>query len=71
MYIYFNSAELESWLCRFRIADAKLDRIASLKDIRQTGILGWYWSGLTPDGSPLVLRDIGTQEIYTLDVDLP
>jgi Tol biopolymer transport system component len=71
MYIYFNSAEPESWLCRFRIADAKLDRIASLKSIRQTGILGWYWSGLTPDGSPLVLRDIGTQEIYTLDVDLP
>ena len=29
------------------------------------------WSGFAPDGSPLVLRDTGTQEIYALDVDLP
>jgi hypothetical protein len=23
--------------------------------------------GLTPEGDPLVLRDVGTQEIYSLD----
>jgi len=29
------------------------------------------WLGLTPDDSPLLARDISTQEIYALDVDLP
>jgi DNA-binding winged helix-turn-helix (wHTH) protein/Tol biopolymer transport system component len=71
-YIYFRSLpEDDSWLCRLRIADASLDRIGSLKNIRQTGAFGWWWVGLTPDGSPLVLRDTGTEEIYSLDVDLP
>jgi len=27
--------------------------------------------GLAPDDSPLVLRDVGIQEIYALDVDFP
>jgi Tol biopolymer transport system component/DNA-binding winged helix-turn-helix (wHTH) protein len=31
----------------------------------------WYWSGLAPDDSPLVMRDASTQEIYALDVDFP
>jgi hypothetical protein len=31
----------------------------------------WYWTGLAPDDSPLVMRDASTQEIYALDVDFP
>jgi len=27
------------------------------------------WHGVTPEGSPLIAREAGTQEIYTLDVD--
>jgi hypothetical protein len=34
------------------------------------GVIG-TWCGLTPDDSPLVLRDVGTQEIYALDLQLP
>ena len=70
-YIYFDSVEREAWLCRLRIADATLERLGSLKSIRRTGLFDFWWSGLTPDGSPLVLRDIGTKEIYALDVELP
>ena len=29
------------------------------------------WTGLTPDDSPLALRDISTFEIYALDWHLP
>ena len=29
------------------------------------------WMGLTPDGSPLLMRDTGTQEVYTLDFEEP
>jgi len=27
--------------------------------------------GLAPDGSPLPLRDIGSQEVYALDFEAP
>ncbi len=29
------------------------------------------WMGLAPDGSPLLMRDTGTQEVFTLDFHLP
>jgi hypothetical protein len=29
------------------------------------------WFGLAPDDSPLVTRDISTQEIYALEMDWP
>ena len=29
------------------------------------------WSGITPDGSPLFVRDVSTDEIYALDLELP
>jgi DNA-binding winged helix-turn-helix (wHTH) protein/Tol biopolymer transport system component len=70
-YLYFRSAERPPILYRLRIADGSLERITSLQDVRRTGVFGWTWVGLTPDGSPLVLRDTGTEEIYALDVDLP
>jgi hypothetical protein len=29
------------------------------------------WCGLAPDGSALFVRDLGSDEIYALDVQLP
>ena len=56
---------------RVRISDHKLEKIVSLKGVRLTiGEIG-TWCGLAPDDSPLVLRDVGTQEIYALDLQLP
>jgi eukaryotic-like serine/threonine-protein kinase len=55
---------------RIRIRDRKIERVADLKNFRQTG----YWSvwlGTAPDDSPLLLHDIGTQEIYALDWEAP
>ena len=53
---------------RVRISDHKLEKVVSLKGIRLTiGEVG-TWCGLAPDDSPLVLRDVGSQEIYALDL---
>ena len=76
-YIYFGlgSPEGDS-MVRIRITDSKLGEIKSLKDMqrlfgfRLAGYFGNWWD-LAPDDSPLVLRNAATQEIYTLDVDLP
>jgi hypothetical protein len=35
------------------------------------GVPGYAWRGVTPDGSPLIVREAGTQEIYALDVHFP
>ncbi len=70
-YVYFKSpAGDETALYRVSLEDRKLEKIISLKDIRRTGNLG-PWVGLTPDDSPLILRDIGVQEIYALDWEAP
>jgi hypothetical protein len=48
--------------------DGAIEQVADLKGVRQTGFRSGFWMGLTPDNSPLLLRDIGTEEIYSLDL---
>jgi serine/threonine protein kinase/Tol biopolymer transport system component len=57
----------------FRVgpADGKVVRVVSLNNIRRFFPQWGEWSGLAPDGSPLLVRDISTQEIYALDWKLP
>jgi Tol biopolymer transport system component/predicted Ser/Thr protein kinase len=68
-YIYFDSSNGgDPVLSRVRISDRKLERLAGLKDLKRTGYLG-PWYGLAPDDSPLLMRNVGTREIYALDWD--
>jgi Tol biopolymer transport system component/predicted Ser/Thr protein kinase len=68
-YIYFDSQGGDRAFYRVRISDHKLERLVSLKGLRLTG--DFAWTGLAPDDSPLVLRDVGTQEIYAFDWSAP
>jgi Tol biopolymer transport system component len=68
-YIYFDSGGAEPAFARVRISDLKLERLVSLKNLRRAGLFGW--TGLAPDGSLLLLRDVGTEEIYALDLQFP
>ena len=54
-----------------RISDRKVERVATL-DV-PNGLIGYWngWMSTTPDGIPLLLRDLEIEEIYTLDVGLP
>jgi eukaryotic-like serine/threonine-protein kinase len=70
-YLYFISTGTEAAIYRVRISDRKLEKVVSLKGIRLTiGEVG-TWGGLAADDSPLVLRDVGSQEIYALDLQRP
>jgi hypothetical protein len=56
---------------RVHVVGHKLEEVVRLSNVRRTGVAGGIWFGLTPDGSPLILRDTGTQEIYALDWQEP
>ena len=63
-YIYFASPP---GINRVRITDGRVEKVVSLKEFRPA----WDWIGLTPKDAPLALRDVGSEEIYALDVDFP
>jgi Tol biopolymer transport system component len=72
-YVYYDTGLGDDpALYRARLSDHKIERIASLKDFRRaSGFWSDAWSGVAPDGSPLILRDVGTQEVYALDWEAP
>jgi hypothetical protein len=73
-FVYFESGvpgTRKYALYRIAAADHKLERVAEI-DVPEGATGTWGpWMGITPDGSPLLLRNRSFQEIYALDVDLP
>ncbi len=71
-YIYFDNGLSENpAFYRVRVADQKLERVADLKGLRRAVPAWTPWSGVTPDGSPILVRDISSQEVYALDFEAP
>ena len=71
-YWYFDTEwEKDPAVYRVRISDHKLEKVVSLKGIRRTEGGSGYWFDLTPDDSPMVLRNLSSQQVYVLDVQLP
>jgi len=70
--VMFDTSEVEvPAFYRVRIADAHLEEIAKIGEMRRYyGAFG-PWAGVAPDGSPLLVRDISNEEIYSLDLLLP
>ncbi len=53
---------------RVNVADGKMERLFSIKDVPR-GFDPWeFWVGVAPDDSPLLMRDRSTEEIYSLEV---
>jgi Tol biopolymer transport system component len=64
-YIYYDTEGKERLLERIRIRDGQVEEIGSLAGYPD---LAPWWSGLTPDNMPLLLRNLGTPQIYSLDL---
>jgi Tol biopolymer transport system component len=72
-YIYFsNPFEHGTTFYRLRVSDNTQEAVANA-DLTRGVAWGTFgqWTGLTPDNSPLLLRDTSMQEIYALDVQWP
>jgi len=52
------------------LSDGKKEQVVDLKNFVGTGRYGTSLA-IAPDDSPLLLRDSGTQDIYSLDWEEP
>jgi len=59
-------------LFRVNVSTRRTERVLSLAGMRRPTVpFGVQWSGLALDNSTLIMRDVGTREIYALTLDLP
>jgi Tol biopolymer transport system component len=65
-YIYYDTDAKPRALRRVRVADGQVEELINL-DTFPT-VVAYWWSGLAPDDSPLILRTIGAAEIYSLEL---
>ena len=71
-YVYVEVYAQPSRIVRFRIADHKIETVATLKGFRGASYPFSGWDApftLTPDDRVLTMRDTGAEDIYALDVD--
>jgi Tol biopolymer transport system component len=71
-YLYFDTFITDKpAYYRIKLGETQAELLVDLKDLQRfSGTLG-TWSGITPNGSPLFVRDVSTDEIYALDLELP
>jgi len=68
-YLFYRLHEPSPAIVRMRLADHQVTVIADLSRIREGGHLAGLQFALGPDDSPMLLRDTGIQEIYSLALD--
>jgi eukaryotic-like serine/threonine-protein kinase len=67
--VFYADQEKQS-VHNIRLTDHADQEIVSLKHLREPALPAWPgWTGLSPDGSVLAMRDLGTKEIYSLEFE--
>jgi serine/threonine protein kinase/Tol biopolymer transport system component len=69
-YVYVLDFSGRDAIVRIRISDHKTETVVDLKNFVTAGRYGGALA-LMPDDSPLLLRDTGTQDVYTVDWEAP
>ena len=57
-----------SGVYRIRPTGGPAERVVDLKGFHHTGYFS-FWMGLDPDDNPLLLRDLGGDDIYALTLE--
>ena len=65
-YVYVLDYRGKDAVVRIHISDKKVEPVVDLQNFVTVGRYG-AWLALTPDDSPLVLHDTGSQDIYSVD----
>jgi len=67
-FIYFVLAGADRGVFRVRVSGGNAERVVDLKGFRPTGAFG-LWFGLDPTDTPMLIRNIGTDDIYALTLE--
>jgi Tol biopolymer transport system component len=73
-YVYFEDMRSgDPQIDRVSVGTRKKERVAVLKGIVRVPEMDSLspWNGVAPDGSPLIMRDVGIRELYSLKLELP
>ena len=62
-YVYATDHDA---VVRIRVSDHKVEQVVDLKNFATTGRYGGSLA-LTPEDDPLLLRNTGTQDVYSVD----
>jgi Tol biopolymer transport system component/DNA-binding winged helix-turn-helix (wHTH) protein len=71
-FVYFlrpQDQDAEPGVYRMDILDGRIERVVDLKEFLTTGTRRKTWFGLDQGGAPLLLRDVGTFEVFALTLD--
>lgn len=69
-YLYYLQGTVNPAVMRVRPPQGKPERVVDIRDVRLTGFYGLSLS-LTPDNQPIVVRDNGSTEIFSIDWQAP
>jgi dipeptidyl aminopeptidase/acylaminoacyl peptidase len=67
-FIYCLMAVDDPGVSRVRVSGGDAERVVDLKGFRYTGAFQ-IWMGLDPTDTPMLLRDVGTDDIYALTLE--
>jgi hypothetical protein len=59
-------------IARVSIPDRKREHVVALRNVPRVNLQSNQpWNGLAPDNSPVIMRDVGSREVYSLELQLP
>jgi hypothetical protein len=71
-YVYYDNFATDSPKChRVKVGQHTAEDVFGLSGLRRYFGFWGSWGGQAPDDSRIFVRDVSTQDIYSLDVDLP
>jgi Tol biopolymer transport system component len=71
-YVYYDNFATDNPKChRVKVGQHTAEDICDLSGLRRYFGFWGSWGGQAPDDSRIFVRDVSTQDIYSLDVDLP
>ena len=67
-YLYILYVDQQPGVYRVSVKGGAPVQVADLKGFHHTGLVG-FWMGLDPNDAPLLLRDVGTDDLYALTLE--
>ncbi len=68
-FLYFLRPVDNRGVYRIPVSGGKAEQVVDLKGVRLTSYYN-YFMGMDPDDTPLVLRDVGTDDLYALTLEM-